>query len=178
MPDGYEEDLAMYEESAEVKEKRLDIRVLMQPIREIGYPENPASVGPDDKVRDALDLMAEKRIGALLVVDEGKVVGIFGERDMLVKGLYQEERLDHPVRSYMAPDPVCLTPHDSIACALSRMTVGGYRHIPLVAPGGVPAGLLTMRDMMAFIVSYFPDEVLNLPPHSDHRPPERNVEGG
>ncbi len=178
MTEGYEEDLAMYEEAATVNERRLDCRVLMRPLSELDYPTEPASVHPDDKVRDALNLLAEKRIGALLVVEDGKVVGVFGERDMLLKGLYVEEKLSHPVRSYMAHDPVCLTPHDSIAYALSRMVVGGYRHIPLVDNMGAPVGILTMRDAMRFVVSFFPDEVLNVPPHSEHMPPERNVEGG
>ena len=178
MTEGYEEDLAMYEEAAAPSEKRLDCRVLMRPLSELDYPTEPASVSPDTTVRDAAHLLAEKRIGALLVVEEGKVIGVFGERDMLLKGLYNEDKLSQPVRDYMAHDPVCLTPHDSIAHALSRMVVGGYRHIPLVDTKGAPEGILTMRDAMAYIVSFFPDEVLNVPPHSEHMPPERNVEGG
>ena len=78
----------------------------------------------------------------------------------------------------MTPDPECLTPHDPIAFALNRMVVGGYRHVPLVTADGSPVGILPMRDVIAYIVSFFPTEIFNVPPHSEHNPPDRLPEGG
>ena len=61
------------------------------------------------------------------------------------------------------------------------MVQGGYRHIPLIdasSASSVPVGVLVMRDMVGYIVSFFPSEVLNVPPHSEHNPPDRRAEGG
>ena len=178
MSEGYEEDLAMYEEVARVRRRQLDNQVLMRPISDLDYPKEPASVGPDAPVRDAIEIMSTLRSGALPVVEGTKVVGIITERDLLLKGVYVGKSLQKPVREFMTQKPVCLTPHDSIAHALSRMVIGGYRHIPLIDASGNLAGLLIMRDVMRYVVSFFPEELLSLPPHSVHAPPERNVEGG
>ena len=178
MIEGYEEDLDMYEEARGPRTKQLDNRVLLRPISDLDYPTKPAAVGPEAQVGEALATMGEKNIGALLVVEDGKVVGIFGERDPLIKNLYDGTRLERPVREFMTPDPDCLTPEDSIAFALNRMVVGGYRHIPLVNPAHEPVGILVMRDVVGYVVSFFPAEVLNAPPHSEHDPPDRQREGG
>lgn len=178
MSDGYEEDLVMYEEAEGPKPKQLDNQALLRPIGEVSYPKSPICVGPETTLGEALDAMADKRIGAVLVVEDGKVVGIFAERDILIKHIYGGEVLQKPVRDFMTPNPDCLTPYDSIAFALNRMVQGGYRHIPLVDADGRPVGMLPMRDVMGYIVSFFPSEVLNLPPHSEHSPPDRNPDGG
>ncbi len=178
MTEGYDQDLAMYQEAGKPPRKRLDNRVLLRPISDLDYPKKPASVGPDAQVRDALQTMSDRNFGALLVVEGGKVVGIFAERDALRKKLYQGTDLERPVRDYMTPEPECLTPDDSIASALNKMVVGAYRHVPLVNAAQEPVGLLVMRDVMGYVVSFFPAEVLNVPPHSEHNPPNRQREGG
>jgi CBS domain-containing protein len=122
--------------------------------------------------------MASKNIGAILVVDGGKVVGIFSERDALRKGVFQGGRGTKPVKEFMTPNPDCLTPMDSIASAMNRMGVGGYRHVPLVDAERRPVGMLVMRDVVRYIVAFFPAEALNLPPHSEHDLPEHSTEGG
>lgn len=178
MTEGYEEDLKMYEEAGASRKKHLSNAVLMRPISNLKYPKDPARVGPKTRIGEAIRVMAERKTGALPVVDAGKVVGVFGERDVLIRGLHDGKSHDRPVREFMTSDPSCLTPHDPIAFALSRMVVGGYRHVPLVDSSGKLQGILTMRDVMRYVSSFFPDEILNLPPHSEHNPPERNVEGG
>ncbi len=178
MSEPYEEDLDMYEEAAGSAPKRLDNRVLLRPISTLKYPEHPVSVSPGTAVGAVLEGMVSIRIGAVLVVDGGRVVGIFSERDALLKGVYRAEAMKRPVREFMTPDPQCLTPHDSIAMALNRMAEGGYRHVPLVDAGGAPVGMLVMRDVVRYVVSFFPAEVLNVPPHSEHAPPDRDLHGG
>ena len=85
MSDGFEEDLNMYEEAQGPASKRLDNRTLLRPISDISYARSPAFVGPDTPLAEALETMARKRIGAVLVVDQGKLVGIFAERDLLIQ---------------------------------------------------------------------------------------------
>ncbi|MHC4923358.1 MAG: CBS domain-containing protein [Planctomycetota bacterium] len=178
MSDGYEEDLAMYEEAASDTQKQLDNRVLRRPISDLKYPIDPEWVSPETPVGEALATMTNKGFGALLVLDGGKVAGIFTERDALKKGLYQGTDLGRPVSDFMTADPDCLTPMDAIAHALNRMSEGGYRHMPIIDPSGKPIGVLVMRDVTAYIASFFPEEVLNAPPHSEHNPPDRDVVGG
>ncbi|MCP5109286.1 MAG: CBS domain-containing protein [bacterium] len=178
MSDGYEEDLAMYEEASGRQSKQLDNQALLRPISDLDYPESPLSVSTDTTVGDALDLMAELRIGAAIVQENGKLVGIFAERDALMKGLYHGGHGDKPISDYMTPNPDCLTPDDSIALALNRMVQGGYRHVPLIAPDRTPVGILVMRDVVAHIVSHFAEEIINVPPHSEHNPPDRARAGG
>ncbi len=177
MSEGMDEDLARWEESSGPPPRNLDNRALLSPIKSLKYPRHPLSVAPGEPVRRALDLMSSKNIGAVLVVDGGKVVGIFSERDALKKGLYREG-VDRPIREFMTPDPDCLTPEDPIAFAMNRMGVGGYRHVPLVDDERRPVGMLVMRDVVRYILQYFPAEALNVPPHSEHAPPDRDLEGG
>jgi len=178
MNEGYDEDVDMYDEAAGPRPKRLDNRALLRPISDLRYPRDPVCVAPRTPVREAIALMVEKRLGAILVVEKKKVAGIFSERDVLMKGLHSGKGLDRPVKDFMTPDPDCLTPHDTIAAALNRMAEGGFRHVPLVDRKGSPVGMLVMRDVVRYVVSFFPAEVLNQPPHSEHRPPDRDLDGG
>ncbi|MCK6481561.1 MAG: CBS domain-containing protein [Planctomycetaceae bacterium] len=173
-----DEDLDRYMEAGGVPDRVLNNRVLLRPISDLRYPRNPLAYAPGASVSEALSAMMAKNLGAVLVVDGGKVVGIFSERDALRKGLYVKGAGDRPIREFMTPNPDCLTPHDSIAFAMNRMGVGGYRHIPLVDAQRRPVGMLVMRDLVRYVVTFFPAEALNLPPHSEHAPPERNKEGG
>lgn len=178
MSNGYEEDLAMYEEAQGPIRKQFDNRALLKPISKTRYPRQPISFEPDTELGKVLDAMAENHIGAVLIIQNGRISGIFAERDTLIKNIYRCDDLKRPVSEFMTPNPDCLMPHDSIAFALNRMIQGGYRHIPLMDSAGAPVGLLSMRDVVAYIVSYFPAEILNLPPHSEHNPPDRSIVGG
>jgi CBS domain-containing protein len=64
----------------------------------------------------------------------------------------------------MTPDPETLELDDPIVWALNRMSVGGYRHVPLVDRDGRPVGILSVKDIVHYIVALFPNEVLTLPP--------------
>jgi CBS domain-containing protein len=177
--DEFDDDLLRYDEARGPRRKALDNGALLRPIADLPYPRDPASVAPGVPVAAVLATMAEKRMGAMLVEEDGKVTGIFSERDALVKSLWKPGAdLRRPVRDFMTPNPECLTPHDSIAFALNRMAEGGFRHIPLVDAARRPVGVLVMRDVVRHLVSYFPAEVLNLPPHAEHAPPDRHVDGG
>ena len=178
MCEGYEEDLDMYCEVPDFPPDRLDSQALLRPIGDLSYPKCPPRVGPGASVAEALAAMAEERVGAVLVVEGGKLVGLLSERDVLTKRLYEGQDLDRPVRDFMTPDPECLTPYDSIAFALNRMAQGGYRHVPLTNANGDPVGLLPMRDVVGYVAAFFPREVLNAPPHSECNPPDRRAEGG
>src|SRR5206468_4355328 len=107
----------------------LDQRVLREPIRHLD-PRPPLTLPPTASVRDAIRIMREHRIGCVLVVEEERLTGIITERDLLLK--LEAGSLTAPVRTLMTPDPEVLAMEDPIAYALNKMSVGGFRHVPLV----------------------------------------------
>lgn len=136
-----------------------------QPLRTLASLRPPVSVPLQATAAEAIDKMMEQRSGCVLVVDEERLVGVFTERDVLCKIAAQDRSPSSvPVREVMTPDPECLTLDDSLAYALHHMSVGGFRHIPLVDEDGRPTGIVAMRSIVEFMVDSFPRQVLNLPP--------------
>ena len=116
-------------------------------------------------VADAVNAMIQNRMGALLSVEDGKLYGMFSERDVLTRVVAQGRvPSETPITDVMTPDPECLTFDDEIVFALNKMIVGGFRHIPILDRNGTAIAVVSMRDVVAHIVSYYPDEVFNLPP--------------
>src|SRR5439155_3338175 len=115
-------------------------------------PKLPIAVRPNNTVRETIQIMLTHDVGALLVVsDHVKLVGIFTERDLLtrVAGLYDNYG-ELPVQDFMTPEPETVTVDDTLAFALHKMDVGGYRHLPILREGR-PVGVLSVRDMLRHI---------------------------
>ncbi|TMA28169.1 MAG: CBS domain-containing protein [Deltaproteobacteria bacterium] len=141
----------------------------------------PAITVPlDATLGQAVEIMQTRHLGCVLVVDgEGRLKGIFTERDLLVR--VAGRKLDWgttTVREFMTPDPESLRSSDGIAWALNLMHVGGYRHVPLTDAEGRPIGVVSVKDIVEFIVDLFPDEVLNLPPDPRQKPGPVDLGGG
>jgi CBS domain-containing protein len=132
----------------------------------------PLIVGPDAPLADALRLMREERRGYVLIVGDGRLVGIFTERDVLMKVAGNPLNIERtPVSGYMTRDPVTLPGSAGVAFALNHMVVEGFRHIPIVE-GGRPTGVVSMRDIIEYLCEHFRHEVLNLPPNPHLTPRE------
>lgn len=116
----------------------------------------PRAVVSTATVREAITTMKGDPIGAVAVVDSGKVVGIFTDRDVLKKIAANSAALDEPVARYMTHDPVVLREDDTMAYALNKMGDGGFRHIPVVRDGEL-VGMITGRDIMAWILGRYFD---------------------
>ena len=143
----------------------LEAEILERPIHSLPSLRKAVEVEPRASVRSVVDRLNQERIGCVLVVDAGTLVGVFTERDVLSKVAGQPLEIDHvAVESLMTRDPECLTPDDGIAYALNKMAVGGFRHNPLVDTQGSPQGIVAMRDIVEYLVDLFPQGVLNLPP--------------
>jgi CBS domain-containing protein len=115
-------------------------------------PQKPITVRPTTTVREAVQIMLASDIGAILVVDtDSQLLGIFSERDLLTKvaGIHQSFA-DLPVQQFMTANPETVTAKDTLAFALHKMDVGGYRHLPVVLEGR-PAGVISVRDMVRHI---------------------------
>jgi CBS domain-containing protein len=127
----------------------------------------PVTVPPDAPVSKAIELMQKRKVSAVVVVERKKarrVAGIFTERDLVSRALPVRNYAKAPVSRFMTPTPETLRPKDSVAYALNKMSVGRFRHVPLVDDAGKPAGIISIRDITDFIVELCPEEILNLPP--------------
>jgi CBS domain-containing protein len=114
---------------------------------------------------EALRMMRERRQGCVLVTEKGRLVGIFTERDVLMKVVGTRIDLERtPLRPVMTRDPVTLPADASVAYALNKMVGEGFRHVPLVNDDGRPVGVVSMRDIIEYLSGSFPKDVLNLPP--------------
>jgi CBS domain-containing protein len=139
--------------------------IVGEDIRALGL--GPAiTVRSDASIEETVQILQREHIGCVLVTDEaGKLVGIFTERDLLSKiALRDLDWKAERIADYMTADPETLHPEDRIAWALKLMHVGGYRHVPLTDEAGRPVGVVSIKDIVDFIVDLFPSPVLNLPP--------------
>ena len=111
------------------------------------------SVAPDSTVYEALQLMADKNIGALLVIEAGRPVGIFSERDyarqVILKG---KTSRDTPVRDIMTSKVVFVRPEQNIEECMALMTDKRFRHLPVLEEGKL-AGLLSIGDVVKAVIS-------------------------
>jgi CBS domain-containing protein len=122
-----------------------------------------------------LQLMREQNRGAVLVVSNNTLAGIFTERDVLMKVAGQATVLDKTVSQLMTADPVTLPVDASVAFALNKMLIEGFRHIPLVDEQNRPIAVVSMRDLIDYLSNFFSRDILNLPP--DPRVGFRNRDG-
>ena len=133
-------------------------------VQEAG-PETPLCVEPGVPVGDALRLLREHRRGSLLVCREGRLAGIFTERDAL-RLLAAGTDLSAPIETVMSRAPVTVTARDSLSTAIARMSENGYRRLPIVDDQGQPLGVLDAAGIVHWLVEHFPKAVYNLPPIS------------
>ncbi len=111
------------------------------------------SVAPDSSVYDALRLMSEKNVGAVLVVQDNRLAGIFSERDyarkVILQGKFSKEM---PVRDIMTARVVTVSTHQTTAECMALMTRHHIRHLPVMDNEQL-TGLISMRDVVESIIS-------------------------
>jgi CBS domain-containing protein len=111
------------------------------------------SIGPDASVYDALVLMADKQIGALLVMDEGSMIGLISERDyarsVILRGRTSKETR---VGDVMTKRVVCTKPDQTLEEAMALMTEKRVRHLPVIDNEQV-VGLISIGDLIKSIIS-------------------------
>ena len=116
-------------------------------------------------IAEAIRKMNDNHVGCTLVLRHGKLAGIFTERDVLRRVVGSDLNLKTtPVEKVMTADPDTLPATASIAFALREMSVEGYRNIPLVGADGSATGMVSVRDIITWLVGHFPASVHNLPP--------------
>ncbi len=127
----------------------------MKPVRELLRIKGQEtwSVTPDTPVYDALKLMAEKNVGALLVLDGDKLAGILSERDYARKVILKGKASKNtPAREIMSENVVCVTPKQSVAECMALMTDKHFRHLPVIEDGKL-VGVISIGDVVKAIIS-------------------------
>ena len=132
-------------------------------------PRAHATVDVHDLMWKVVDQMKAKGRGAVLVEEAGALVGIFTERDLMSRIDHEDPLWSHVVvRDVMTPHPTVIRQADSLAEALRRLIQGRRRHLPIVDDRGHVLGLISIRDILTYVASRYPEEMLNLPPNPDH----------
>ena len=134
-------------------------------------PTPPRLVEADRPVADAVGAMRENRVGCLLVTHQGKLVGIFTERDLLTRVLAHGLPLSTPLRECMTANPVTVGLRDPVRAVIQKMQDGGYRHLPVVDGGNRPVGMVSAKRVVQYLVEHFPAVVFNQPPDPHHNYP-------
>ena len=157
-----DEELEQMDEDAALKawsaqEIQISLKDLMRPI---------ITIDIKCSTNEAIDLLLAHKIGAAPVIENGILRGIFSERDVLNKILNKQVGdLDViSVKEFMIADPQTAKPEDSLNTAIVYMARGGYRHVPIVDTENRPLGMVSIRDVMSYLIEEFPQEVLTLPP--------------
>jgi CBS domain-containing protein len=137
---------------------------LREPISRLS-PPTPVCAEVGTSIGGVVRLMQEHRIGCVLIVAERKLAGIFTERDLLLKAIGTVDDLEStPVDDFMTSAPEAMRPVDTIAFALNKMSLGGFRHIPIVDDADSPVGIVSVKDIVDYIADFFGAEIQNVPP--------------
>ena len=119
----------------------------------LGKSGGLCTIAPDARVFDALKLMAEKNIGSLVVVADGKLAGMVTERDYARKVvLYGKSSHDTPVKEIMTEKVVCVQPGNTVEECMALMTEKHVRHLPVIENGKL-LGVLSIGDLVKETIS-------------------------
>ena len=121
------------------------------------------SLPSDASVYSAIEMMAEKRVGALLVVDQGHLVGVISERDYARKVILNgRSSKDTFIREIMTPSPITIDCDTSVEEAMRVMTENRIRHLPVVNAEGHVAGVLSLGDLVNWILTTQDETIAHL----------------
>ena len=111
-----------------------------------------ASVPPEMTIAEAVAKLAQQQVACLLVEDEGRLVGVFSDRDVSNRvALEYDEVKDKPVRELMTTEPVFVYESDCAAAALSVMAVSGFRHVPVTNLQEKVVGIVSPQRVTKFL---------------------------
>ena len=120
------------------------------------------SIHPDDSIEEALQALAERNVGVLLVMEEGKLVGIVSERDIVREAAELGVALfTETVRAIMTPDLIIASPDDELGYLINTMTNQRIRHLPVMDDGEL-IGLISIGDVVKSMQAMYEGELHHL----------------
>ncbi len=127
----------------------MTVRELLQ----VKNDENTYSVSPDTSVYNALNLMAEKNVGAVMIVDKSQMIGIFTERDYARKVVLKgKTSLETPIKEIMTSEMVTVHLDSTLEECMNLMIQWHIRHLPIMQEGRL-VGMVSMRDVVQTIIA-------------------------
>ncbi|MEK6530287.1 MAG: CBS domain-containing protein [candidate division NC10 bacterium] len=161
-----------YSESVEVEFRKLEGALLNDAVNLLA-PSEPICLPATATVHEAITKMLANRRAAVVIVDgDGRLIGIFTERDVLTRVVGQSRDVQGTtLAEVMTRDPEALSPRDRICFAVNRMNNAGYRTVPLVDAERRPIGIVTVSDVVKWLAEIFPEAVLNLRPGDEIKRP-------
>ncbi len=118
-------------------------------------PREALTVAPERTVFEVVKMMNEAKVGSVLVTADGRLEGIVTERDIVCKVMSEGQNPSKvSVRSIMTPAPETLAPEDTLAYAVNRMSLRGYRHIPILRDRKI-TGIVSVRDVLKYLSKLF-----------------------
>src|SRR5262245_59422411 len=143
------QDIFAEEEQIAQEHISTEARMLQRPIRDLPTLQPPLTCERSATVRQAIERMQQERMDCVLIVELGHLVGVFTVRDVLTKVVARGVDIDRlQVGTLMTPNPDCLSMDHELAYALNQMSIGEYRHVPLVDDHGRPTGVVSMRHIV------------------------------
>ena len=121
------------------------------------------AVSPFTPLAQAIEAMKNDEGGCVIVSDDGRVAGIFTERDLLTKIVGQPVDLDSPISKWMQPAVETLSTHATVGDAVKLMNDRSFRNIPLVKNGEL-VGSISVFDIITYLAECYPKATMNLPP--------------
>jgi CBS domain-containing protein len=132
------------------------MRRLEKTIEEIGWTRNVPQLASSERVARAFDLMSREAHDCVMIVDDGKLVGIFTSRDFLNRvAAVRGDASAIALGTVMTPGPHTLRPRDGVAFAINWMAIEGFRNVPIVDDNGGVLGVLTVWDVMRHLDHVF-----------------------
>lgn len=157
-----------YFDDATNRRRSFDAKLLQEPLTLLPS-RPPIALSESATVKDAMQAMKRQHRGCILITKDGTLrsplIGIFTERDVLLKIIDSGRNpATVPLREVMTFEPESLPIDAKLAWALNMMSVGGFRHLPVTDHRHWPALIISVTDIVEFLVESFPAEILNLPP--------------
>ena len=120
-------------------------------------------VSPFTPLSQAIEAMKNDEGGCVIVSDDGRVAGIFTERDLLTKVLGENVDLDSPIKDWMQSQVQTLTPEATVGDAVRLMNERSFRNIPIVKNVEL-RGSISVFDIITYLAECYPKAMMNLPP--------------
>jgi CBS domain-containing protein len=137
------------------------------------YPEQPLIFAPNATVGEVLQLMRAQKTGSVLICDNSKLAGIFTDRDALRWMANPTVGIDEPISKLMTVEPTTLPAETTVGAAIQKMSVGRYRHLPIVDDAACPTGMATVYGIVHYLVDHFPQTIYTLYPQPGQVSAER-----
>lgn len=129
------------------------LELLQRPVADMLNKTPVLKCSPDTSVKEAVKILQDSRVGSIIVSQELRVVGIFTERDFLMKVAFHEgDWKKEKISGFMTANPVCIQKHERIGKLLLRMRRGNFRHLVVIDSYGNLENVISMRDVVNYLI--------------------------